>query len=134
MYIYIHIYIYIHTVKGNQTIVHISCACVTVHWDALLAQAPIERKTAARRLQCLEGLATISTTGTVNRNDIQDKDPCVHRLSAVRAHISRRERSTCVLVAGPSEQLIEDAKDQSAHHRKDARRQRRFAHHAVYLQ
>ena len=39
-----------------------------------------------------------------------------------RAHFSRRESGTCVLVAGPSEQLIEDAKDQSAHHRKDARR------------
>ena len=39
-----------------------------------------------------------------------------------RAHFSLRESGTCVLVAGPSEQLIEDAKDQSAHHRKDARR------------
>ena len=58
----------------------------------------------------------------------------VHRLSAVRAHFFRRKRSTCVLVAGPSELKIVDAKDQSAHHRKDAGRQRGLAQHAVYLQ
>ena len=77
---------------------------------------------------------TTSTTGTTIKRDNPEQGSNCSQVISRKAHFSRRESGTCVLVAGPSEQLIEDAKDQSAHRRKDARRQRRFAHHAVYLQ
>ena len=50
------------------------------------------------------------------------------------ARISHRENGAYVLVAGPPEQKIVDAKDQSAQHRKDARRQWRLAQYPIYLQ
>ena len=87
-------------------------------------------------LPCLDGFGDYQLSRyylSINI-DIRNKDQIVHRLSAVRAHFFRRKRSTCVLVAGPSELKIVDAKGQSAHHRKDAGRQRGLAQHAVYLQ
>ena len=50
------------------------------------------------------------------------------------ARISHRENGAYVLVAGPPEQKIVDAKDQSAQRRKDARRQWRLAQYPIYLQ
>ena len=97
-------------------------------------------KSCARKIRTLSAChalrlpGAISITGTTDKRDNPEQGSICSQVISRRAHFSRRESGTCVLVAGPSEQLIEDAKGQSAHHRKDARRQRRFAHHAVYLQ
>ena len=99
-----------------------------------MAQAPIARKTVAFRAPCFEGSRLQPALPVPPTKRYPEQGFICSQVISRRAHFSRRESSTCVLVAGPSEQLIEDAKDQSAHHRKDARRQRRFAHHAVYLQ
>ena len=106
------------------------CALETPYW----------LKSCARKIRTLSAChalrlpGAISITGTTDKRDNPEQGSICSQVISRRAHFSRRESGTCVLVAGPSEQLIEDAKDQSAHHRKDARRQRRFAHHAVYLQ
>ena len=103
-------------------------------WDAIMAQDPMREQKglfAVRHDQRVRELP-------VKRVPIEllypEQGSICSQVISRRAHFSLRESGACVLVAGPSEQLIEDAKDQSAHHRKDARRQRRFAHHAVYLQ
>ena len=69
----------------------------------------------------------------INQLHLEQGSICSQVISR-SARISHRENGAYVLVAGPPEQKIVDAKDQSAQHRKDARRQWRLAQYPIYLQ
>ena len=134
-YIYIYIissiiYIYIYIVKGNKALVHESMDIDLPLW----LKRPLKGKQPCVSCNALLGFGYTQHSRCHQSKQHPGQGSICSQVISRRAHFSRRESSTCVLVAGLSEQLIVDAKDQSAHHRKDARRQRRFAHHAVYLQ